>query len=595
MRYLVLTLLIPLAVFAQAPTAGRGMPGSPALPPTPTADLASLEGQVFNAADGTLLRKATISINRQVGGPAGAVRGNYSATSDASGRYSITGIEPGTYRLNAGHTGFLTTQYNARRPGGPGSTLDLGRGQKMTGVDVRLTPHGVITGKITDEDGDPLEGVQIQLMGVVYNQGRKQLQVNGGASTNDLGEYRLSGVTPGKYYLCANYRDRRLMIVGAGGTVGGDEASAQEDYVTTFFSGVTDIAAATPIQMGPGEQAPGINLRLTKRHTARVSGRVVDHTAPETAEAPAGRGGTTTITAANGQSIDMVVNQAGNRRIQVNLQPRGFSAPGNMNLFAQVKPDGAFEFPSVGPGAYYLEAVNSQGGRQAHAARQPLDVGNANIEGINLAINPGTTVTGHIRYDGDPPQPLPSLTVRLTTRETAFFMPAPPPAKVDADGNFRFDDVNPDLYNVNINTPPKLYLKSMRAGNSDVMVSGLDLSNGAASVDILMGTNPPQVSGSVLNSATQQPAAGVTVVLMPREKERQGESYFYSTVSTDQQGNFTFSRVTPGEYQVYAWEDVQYGQWFDPEFMKAYEGKGESLSAREGNPVNVKLTMIPAN
>jgi hypothetical protein len=97
-----------------------------------------------------------------------------------------------------------------------------------------------------------------------------------------------------------------------------------------------------------------------------------------------------------------------------------------------------------------------------------------------------------------------------------------------------------------------------------------------------------------MNSATQQPAAAVTVVLMPREKERQGEIYFYSTTNSDQYGNFSFTRVTPGEYQVYAWEDVQYGQWFDPEWMKSYEGKGESLTAKEGSPVNVKLTMIPA-
>jgi hypothetical protein len=28
--------------------------------------------------------------------------------------------------------------------------------------------------------------------------------------------------------------------------------------------------------------------------------------------------------------------------------------------------------------------------------------------------------------------------------------------------------------------------------------------------------------------------------------------------------------------------------------MKTYEGKGESVSAKEASPVNVKLTMIPA-
>ena len=206
MRYLVLILLIPLVLSAQVATAGRG--GNPpgaggaaaAPPPTPAADLATIEGQVFNALGGTPLRKATITLNRQNSGPMpSGARTNYAATTDASGRYSITGVEPGAYRVNANHTGFLSMQYNARRPEGPGTALDLGRAQKMTGVDFRLTPHGVVSGKITDEDGDPVEGVQVQIMRLVYNQGKKQLQRNNSESTNDLGEYRLSGITPGKY------------------------------------------------------------------------------------------------------------------------------------------------------------------------------------------------------------------------------------------------------------------------------------------------------------------------------------------------------------------------------------------------------------
>jgi hypothetical protein len=186
------------------------------------------------------------------------------------------------------------------------------------------------------------------------------------------------------------------------------------------------------------------------------------------------------------------------------------------------------------------------------------------------------------------------LSVRLVAREPLSGMPAPQPAKVEADGSFRFDDVSPEHYNVTINTPQGFYLKSVRAGSTDALVAGLDLTNGAASLEIVLGTNPPQVGGSVLNTAMQQPAAAVTVVLIPQEKERLGQSYFYSSTTTDQFGNFTFSRVTPGEYKIYAWEDAQNGQWYDPDFMKAYEGKGESVSAKEGVPATVKLTMIPA-
>jgi hypothetical protein len=90
---------------------------------------------------------------------------------------------------------------------------------------------------------------------------------------------------------------------------------------------------------------------------------------------------------------------------------------GAINVNTPVRADGSFEFASVAPGSYYLIATNNQGRNGAHAAKQQLDVGDTNIEGVSIAINPGADVTGHVRYDGDPPQPLPSLTVRLTPRE----------------------------------------------------------------------------------------------------------------------------------------------------------------------------------
>jgi protocatechuate 3,4-dioxygenase beta subunit len=598
MRFCAFLLLVPLSLPAQQPArAGRagnpqaGNTGSNATtpPPTPAADLASLEGTVFNALSGTPLRKASITINRQNGGPvAPGTRGNYSATSDAAGHYIIKGIEPGTYRVNASHTGFLDMQYNARRPQGPGTPLDLARAQTMTGVDFRLTPHGVVAGKITDEDGDPLQGVQVQVLRTVYNQGHKQLQANGGEMTNDLGEYRISGVLPGKYYLCAIYRSRGMM--GPMDLTG--DAAPQEDYVTTYYPGVIDISAASTVDLQPGDQMQGVNLRMNKTHTVRVTGHVVDNTsvAPP---APEGVGGS--VVRLDGSAVNVPPPPV-NARIQLRLQPRNSLTPNGMNLMnTVVRADGNFEFPTVPPGSYNLIAVNNQSGRSgAHAVKQPLEVGDTNLEGVSIAINPGAEVTGHVRYDGDPPSPLPSLTVRLTAREMNVGVPPPPPAKVEDDGSFHFDNINLDVYTVNINTPQGLYLKAVRSGNYDVIISGLDLSNGAAPLDILMGLNPPQVAGQVVNAETGQPAVAVTVVLMPGEKERQGQIYFYSTTNTDQYGNFTFNRVTPGEYQVYAWEDVQYGQWFDPDWMKAYEGKGESLTAKEGSPVNLKLTMIPA-
>ncbi len=553
-------------IIGQPVQSSRAMP-----PPSPPQDLCTIEGQVFDASTGEPLRKASISMN--------GVH-SYGATSDAAGKFSISGIEPGPYRVNASHTGFLNMQYNARRPDGPGTQLSLARAQKMTGVVFRLTPHGVITGRILDEDGDPLQNVQIQLLRMVYTRGRKQLQQYNGGNTNDLGEYRISGIQPGKYYFCATYRGRLNMVVMDGDfRVAGGPLRPQEDYAPTFYPGVTDIVAAVPMEMKPGQQLQGINLKLTKITTFSVKGTVINTTAPAPASDPL-----------SGRAAPVRMNN-----VNIQLEPRNSLNPQGMSQGAGLRPDGTFEFPSVAPGTYNLVAISINGNLR-HAAVLPIDVGSANLEGVTLTINPGVTVSGHIRVDGDTTDPTSGFMVRLSPWAPGFNVGPPQPARADASNNFSFDDVNPERFEVSV-TPlaGSLYLKSIRAGDADVLDTGLDLTGGgSASLDIVIGVNAPQITGAVQDPATQQPALAATVVLIPQEKERRETNLYYRTASTDQSGNFTFPRVNPGEYKIYAWDEVENGAWFDPDFLKPVESKGTPVSVREGNPVSVQLTLIPS-
>ena len=68
----------------------------------------------------------------------------YAATSDASGAYSITGVDPGTYVLTVQRGGFVDQRYGAKGPGLAGSTITLGKSQYLRDISVAMTPHGVI-------------------------------------------------------------------------------------------------------------------------------------------------------------------------------------------------------------------------------------------------------------------------------------------------------------------------------------------------------------------------------------------------------------------------------------------------------------------
>src|SRR5262249_28573159 len=126
---------------------------------------------------------------------------------DGQGRFAMQGIVPGKYEFNAQHAGFIDASYGARRPGRQGLTLSLEAGQRVTAVVFRMTAQAVITGRIVDSDGDPVQGVSIPPLQYRYTRGKRELSPLRFATTDDLGEYRLFGLAPGRYFLQASHRE----------------------------------------------------------------------------------------------------------------------------------------------------------------------------------------------------------------------------------------------------------------------------------------------------------------------------------------------------------------------------------------------------
>jgi hypothetical protein len=70
--------------------------------------------------------------------------------------------------------------------------------------------------------------------------------------------------------------------------------------------------------------------------------------------------------------------------------------------------------------------------------------------------------------------------------------------------------------------------------------------------------------------------------------------WYYMTVTADRFGGFTLKTVAPGEYKLYAWDEIEDGAYMDPEFMKPFASKGESVSVKEGSQLSEQLTLISA-
>jgi hypothetical protein len=566
MRLLVLLSMIPALLSAQQAAGGRV--GTRPLAQTQTTkpeDLCSIEGQVTNAVTGEIIRKANIILTSTDVVPSNSPPTGYSTASDSAGHFAMKDIEPGQYRLMSMRNGYVTLAYGARSAGRAGTVLSLIRQQHLDDITLKMTPHAVVIGRILDDEGEPVSNARVMLQSYRYIQGRKQLSNTGGAaSTNDLGEYRIFGVAPGKYYLSVTPNPMAPMYAVDRSA----NAPPEEDYVATYYPSTIDPTAATQLEVVVGAQLRGIDMTLPKVRTVHVRGHIT-------------------------------YGLSGQRNIQVLLTPR---APGAMMGVVRsnaVNATGNFDIRNVTPGAYNLIAMANEGGI-SQQARMPIDVGVTNVEGLNVVIGPGIRVKGHVRAEGgSTAADLSTVRLSLQPRDPgSLIFGMMPQGKQSEEGVFEISNIAPDRYNFLISGLAKgSYVKSIHADQVDVLASGLDLTSGAppAMVEVVISPKAATVTGMVQNPNTGNPTPGATVVLIPQEKERRDQQSYYKIVTSDQNGAFSLVGVAPGEYKAYAWEDLEAGAFMDADFMKPIEEKGDAVSLHEGDQKTVTLRLIPAS
>ena len=179
----------------------------------------SIEGQAVNAKTGAPLKKASVRLTMIVppsNGPAGVrMQGPNMRTvdTDEAGRFSFTGLDAGKYRLSADRQGFLHQNYGERKYSGGGTPVLVAEGQNVKSLLFRMNPQGVITGKVLDEDGEPLANVQVRASRYMYLGGKRQWTQAATANSSDIGEYRLADLQPGRYLISTNPRNVRVNVL----------------------------------------------------------------------------------------------------------------------------------------------------------------------------------------------------------------------------------------------------------------------------------------------------------------------------------------------------------------------------------------------
>ncbi len=507
-----------------------------------------IEGTVVDASTQQPLRAAEVTARGMMANAGPRSLASTSANSDASGHFVFSGLTAGRYILSASHDGYPNQR---RLPGRRGTVVLLVPGQHITDVVISLQPGGIIAGHITDGDGKPLAGVALEAISSSYRSGLLELHQVANVQTNTAGEYRIAGLTPGKYYLRAKYTHRPAI-----------KPATDKAYVPLYYPGTSDQSSSTALTVDAGQELAGMDMNYVPVHTAKITGHVTDArtSRPST-------GADLTLVSSRGSVIFS--------RTQTSAGPMG-----------------TFQFLGIPPGSYALNAQFQNDSGKTISGRTQVEVGDENLSNVEVVIAPGMDITGHVRVEGKTSADVSQISVGLEPLGGSENIGDSYDATMKPDGTFTFHDVSEGNYRIDVTPiPPGFYLNA--GGASEVLETGLTVTRAhpVPSLELILSAGTAQIDGTVSND--DQPFAGATVVLVP-DVNRRGQPRYYKTSMSSQAGRFVLRGIAPGDYTIFAWEEIERDAYMDPDFLRLYEDRGKAVSIAAGDHQSVQLQLIPA-
>ena len=406
-------------------------------------------------------------------------------------------------------------------------TVNVGAGEEVKKIDFTLVPGGVITGRIIDANGKPVIA-EIVKVAKVDSQAKKtgvtaemvdmMGLVSTSHATDDRGVYRIYGLDAGRY----------VVSIGQSGPGGGPMLKRRYTK-ETFHPGFTDKAKAVAVEVKPGGEVTGVDIRLElPAETFKVSGRVVD--------------------ADTGKPVT---------NIYVNYGPaqEGSGNVGITSLGALSNAKGEFRFDTVVPGRYSAFAFFEEESDYVSDTAQ-FEVKVANITGVEIKLQRGQNLSGVVRVEGtDDPEVLASvsqLQLLIGGTDSQGEAPRLNTTRINPDGTFRFRGVRQGKVNIMLNrffTPTKLNVLRVERGGV-AQPSGLVLARGETISDlvVVLGHTSGVIRGQVMIEGGALSDDLQLEVSLRRAGEEAGPPLNNAIVDAD--GRFVFQELLPGEYEL---------------------------------------------
>jgi hypothetical protein len=472
--------------------------------------------------------------------------------SDNAGRFEALGLAPGRYNVLASKAGYFATDRHLADISG----LMEVKEHDIRDVPLRLTPWGVITGRVEDDLREPITGARVRLMALTYENGRRLLRESAyPATTDDLGSYRIYGVRPGTYLVTATL---------------GDVASADvPGYGLTFAPGADTPGQAQAIDVRAGDTRPGINVQLQRSLTVQVAGRVVS---PDGA-------------ATTGGSLNLIPSQ------------RSGSVVG-LEIGASRDNNGNFAFRNVPPGDYVIQSYRGRSGsmREGDFGSLRVTVNDRDITGLTVQLSSGVSISGRVRLDTRDASPSFSAADFKIVAVPVDFDTSPQSnwaeSQATTDGAFELHGVSGTRRLQVVNVPKGWAFRELRLGGVDVTDRPLLMNASVGGLEAVL-TDRVSVLSGIVRDNQQRPVASSSVVVFSTDRDRwYWRSRFLRLAVSDGDGRYSVQGLPFGSYYVAVVDQPSNegeDAWQDPAYLEAISRTATTTTVRDGDQSTLDL------
>jgi len=613
-----------------------------------------LAGRVVDAA-GDPVPGAVVALRADTPGPPSprpATTGQpVPVRTDTEGRFVFTDVPAGTYQVDATKAGWLPGALGRRRPGGSGLSVDLKDAEHRNDLRLTLWRPAVIAGTVTDDNGDPLVGVEVRAVQLLHIAGRRQMfvpqrpQTLARQKTDDRGAYRFpdlvpgdyliavltsvlseppgfagairaAGTTPGAYYQTMTSLGAAPIVfdratgVAAGGRalveslsgISGVPAteSAWLAYPTTYHPSAVTQTAATVVRAISGEPQTSVDVHVRMVPTWQVSGVLTGPDGP-----------------APWHGVHLVPADTGDSPL-VDVATAVTDAQGAFTFYGV--PPGQFiarviRIPAPGPGLqmglaggtgaipYVTAFGRGPSGGPPTMSNEPLmhvsvdvTVADRHVRDLALTLSPGPRLRGRAVFEGPSPSPsaeqwrLANVSAAAANgREDNAMFPMP----FSIDGQFSTPSLWPGKYLLRVTPPRGWFLLRATYQGRDISATPVEITADIDNVVITFTDRPRTLKGTVQVDAGARSDA--TVVVFPVEPEawvdygRPGRRVMSARVT--ETGTFSLTAPADGEYYVMAIPEADTDDWQNPATLAKLAAAAERVRVQGDGPPSLSLRL----